>query len=567
MRRRKDWKSKCDKDIEKIVNTNRGYTKIFFITNQPIKNDKRLEYQDNKGKKTGIDITIFDKTWILDKALNDKNLDLLKIINVTQPLKEKQIGPNDLKKQRRIEEIEKKLQEYSSKKIINQDVIDLSIESAILSRDFEDEETIVVGKFQRALRFAREKNNIIAERNILYNLAWYYNWWINDDVNFEEYYEKYQEEVIKDKKIEEILNLANLWTLAFTRKNRDKELVKDNTYTLLNLLEEKEKSQSRVTQLEAKKRICIIKIVLEENIDEQFDNLIKIVEEATKFKEYDFVVLAKMIEHILPIYNGNSKYDELYELITNKLTTRKGEIQRAEMYLKRSKILSSNGRYYEAINILGKCLTLLYKEETNGKLLEAYINIGANFESIGLLYAAKNYYIAAITLFMDIFLKENDLDLFSLKIINRIIDLEIQFGNVESAIDWIHIKNIFFSILIDKNENFNQKDEEEFLLQRDALISSQILKTKSEDFKVMDRIIYESSNNALVSSEVMAKYVLGIYDVELLEECDGDEEKVDTQITLCLNYWLIYLQLILFIKIMKKLLKKYLKMKKHLREV
>ena len=528
---RKDWKSKCDKDIEKIVNTNRGYTKIFFITNQPIKNDKRLEYQDNKGKETGIDITIFDKTWILDKALNDKNSDLLKIINVTQPLKEKQIGPNDLKKQRQIEEIEKKLQEYSSKKIINQDVIDLSIESAILSRDFEDEETIVVGKFQRALRFAREKNNIIAERNILYDLAWYYNWWINDDVNFEEYYEKYQEEVIKDKKIEEILNLANLWILAFTRKNRDKELVKDKTYTLLNLLEEKEKSQSRVTQLEAKTRICIIKIVLEENIDEQFDNLIKIVEEATKFKEYDFVVLAKMIEHILPIYNGNSKYDELYELITNKLTTRKGKIQRAEMYLKRSKILSLNGRYYEAINILGKCLTLLYKEETNGKLLEAYINIGANFESIGLLYATKNYYIAAITLFMDIFLKENDLDLFSLKIINRIIDLEIQFGNVESAIDWIHIKNIFFSILIDKNENFNQKDEEEFLLQRDALISSQILKTKSEDFKVMDRIIYESSNNALVSSEVMAKYVLGIYDVELLEECDGDEEKVDAQIT------------------------------------
>lgn len=104
---RKDWKSKCDEDIKKIVNTNRGYTKIFFITNQSIKNDKRLEYQDNKSKETGLDIIIFDKTWILDKALNDKNLDLLKIINVTQPLKKKQIGPNDLKKQRRIEEIEK----------------------------------------------------------------------------------------------------------------------------------------------------------------------------------------------------------------------------------------------------------------------------------------------------------------------------------------------------------------------------------------------------------------------------------------------------------------------------
>lgn len=238
-----------------------------------------------------------------------------------------------------------------------------------------------------------------------------------------------------------------------------------------------------------------------------------------------------MIENILPIFNGNIKYDELYELITNKLTTRKGEIQRAEMYLKKSKILLERGKHYEAINILGKSLTLLYKEETNGKLVEAYINIGANFESIGLLYVAKNYYIAAISLFMEIFFKENDLDVFSLKIINRIIDIEIQFGNVESAINWMHIKNIFLSILIEKNENFKQEDEEEYFLQRDALISAQILKTKSEDFKVMDRIIYESSNNALVSSEVMAKYVLGIYDAQLLEECDGDEEKVDTQIT------------------------------------
>ena len=74
----------------------------------------------------------------------------------------------------------------------------------------------------------------------------------------------------------------------------------------------------------------------------------------------------------MPIFNGNIKYDELYELITNKLTTRKGEIQRAEMYLKKSKILSERGKHYEVINILEKCLTLLYKEETNGKLVEAY---------------------------------------------------------------------------------------------------------------------------------------------------------------------------------------------------
>lgn len=528
---KKGWKSKCDGDIKKIIDTNRGYTKIFFITNQAIKNDKKLEYQDNKSRETGLDIRILDKTWILDKALNVKNLDLLKIINITQPLKEKQIGPNDLKKQRRIEIIEKNLQDYSSQKIINQDVIDISIESAILSRDLEEEEIVVVGKFERALRFSRERKNVVAERDILYNLAWYYHWWLNNEINFEEYYVKYQNEVIKDKKIEEILKLANLWTLAYTRKNRSVEDVKDKTDILLKLLEEKEKSQSRVTQLEAKTRICIIKILLEEDITKQFSDLVEIVEEATKFKEYDFIVLAKMIENMLPIFSENEKYNELYELITEKLTARKGEIQKAEMHLKKAKILSSNAKHFDAINTLGKCLTLLYKEEADGKLVEAYVNIGANFESIGLLYASKNYYIAAATMFMDIFLKENFLDPFSVKVINRIIDLDIRLGNIEEAIEWLNIKNIFLNILIEKNEQIDLDKENEYFLQSEALISAEILSTKANDFDMIDKIIESCKEYELITAEVMAKYVIGEYDKQLLDECHGDKEKVDELIS------------------------------------
>lgn len=64
-----------------------------------------------------------------------------------------------MKKQRRMKDVEKRLQEYSTQKVINQDVIDLSIESAILSTDLENDETIVVEKFERALRFAEEKGN------------------------------------------------------------------------------------------------------------------------------------------------------------------------------------------------------------------------------------------------------------------------------------------------------------------------------------------------------------------------------------------------------------------------
>lgn len=50
---KKEWKAKCISDIKKIIDTNRGYKKIFFITNQAIKNDIRLKFQDEKKKKQG----------------------------------------------------------------------------------------------------------------------------------------------------------------------------------------------------------------------------------------------------------------------------------------------------------------------------------------------------------------------------------------------------------------------------------------------------------------------------------------------------------------------------------
>lgn len=524
---KKDWKSKCNSDIKKIIETRRGYTKIFFVTNQPIKNNIRLDYQDLKKNETGVEVTIFDKTWILDKVLQDRNLDLLKIINITTPVKEKQVGINDIKKQKRLEEVESCLSDYSSSGILNQDVLDLASESAILSRDLEENEDIVVGKFERALRLSRKKGNHRSENENLYNLAWYYHWWLNDNENFEKWYKEYESKVIEDKNLDEIMDLTNLWTLAFTRNERNYEKTKDKTEKLLSLLYEKESSLSRVTQLMAKTKVCIIKITIDDNTDFQFEQLTIIVEEATKFKEYNFVELAKMIEVLLPIYNDNEKYDCLYESITDKLTTRQGEIQRAKMYLKKSKFLSSNSDHYNAINLLGKCLTLLYKNETDDKLLEVYINIGGNFDSIGLYYAAKNYYIASIALSLDIFLKENIMDPFWIKIINRIIDIEIQMGNVEASIEWIDIKNLFLNILFEKNEQIDLEKEYDFLTQRDALISSEILSTKEYDFEMMNKIIDICKKNELITSEVMAKYVIGEYDTRLLTECENDKIKVD----------------------------------------
>ena len=74
-RAKKEWRSKVKSDVKKIVDTNldgRGYTKIFFVSNQNISDKKRAETEDALRGEYGLDIRIFDKNWLLDKVFSSR---------------------------------------------------------------------------------------------------------------------------------------------------------------------------------------------------------------------------------------------------------------------------------------------------------------------------------------------------------------------------------------------------------------------------------------------------------------------------------------------------------------
>ena len=73
---KKDWKAKVKSDVKKIVNVNsdknRGYTKIFFMSNQFISDKKRADCEDELRIEYGIDVRILDKTWLLNKVMSSQ---------------------------------------------------------------------------------------------------------------------------------------------------------------------------------------------------------------------------------------------------------------------------------------------------------------------------------------------------------------------------------------------------------------------------------------------------------------------------------------------------------------
>jgi hypothetical protein len=80
---KKNWRPKVEADIGKVVATNRGYRKVFFVTNQFVSDRVRAKVEDQLREKHGVDVRILDRTWILDRVFSGKRealaIDELKI--------------------------------------------------------------------------------------------------------------------------------------------------------------------------------------------------------------------------------------------------------------------------------------------------------------------------------------------------------------------------------------------------------------------------------------------------------------------------------------------------------
>ncbi len=103
---KKTWKSKVADDVREIASTGRGYSRIYFITNQFTPDKSRAESEDSLTKETGIKVTVLDRSWIAKAVIEDGHADIaieaLKIEEL-RSLVEKKVGPADLERQQELE--------------------------------------------------------------------------------------------------------------------------------------------------------------------------------------------------------------------------------------------------------------------------------------------------------------------------------------------------------------------------------------------------------------------------------------------------------------------------------
>ncbi|MDT3698370.1 MAG: SEC-C domain-containing protein [Thermincola sp.] len=520
------WKSKLYSDVEKIVEVNaqhgRGYTKIFFMSNQYVSDRNRAEAEDDLRQKYSIDIRVLDRNWLIEKVFAKNHINIVvECFDLSDSfVDEIKKGPGDYSKELKLKEIEDTLMNYDPS-LPKASMIPVALEAAYISRSLERSKDITIGNFERALRIINQYGLPIHKTECIYEWAWTLYWWYEDYSNYYLKYCEFEELALAADNIFEIERLSNLWMNLRTSSQMDNQNFDIKPHSI-RLLESLNKYINDQTKPHAAFEAAALKLNISLLIDDDIDNVkidglisqyIDLVNKSDNHLDFSLSRLAKMITSIPFLEDGN-RYDELFELLTAKLAERKQETTRASLLIKRAMKVADE-KPITAISYLGRSLIDLYKEESKHELILALSCIASSLEGIGCLWATRNYNLYLFALCFTQYTKYGQIHPALIASSNSLTMLELQLGRIGYALTshkWSMISENLYKAEIPKNK-LNEKPTNLF----EPLLAITILKTPYPKLSEAGFLVDVLKEQDLYIPEVTLKYMLGYYDEDWLK--------------------------------------------------
>lgn len=520
------WKSKAKGDIEKIIGTEREYTRIYFMTNQTPKSKDKKDAQDEFIKKYKIDIVILDGEWILEKILGNKLIDLVvDSLNLSDTYKQRKIvlGENDAYRIKKLEEIENNINNPNRYFEYDFQLVEDALEAAILSRMLEKPREEIEGKFDRALRFCKKINNNKQRIRIHYQRAWTYLNWYNDYVLFLDEYITFKRYISEKSSISEIELYVNLFNLLrgvaisgnydLSEQQIDIQIERKQLFDILNEFEnDKQKPVSSITARTYKAIQELMDLIAEEKSPEkQLQILSDCILNSRGFLNYPFDSIKKIIEELGSIFPNNNKYDELVDVLASVSEQRYSELASGETFLKRAGQKFFAKYYKESIVYFGKAVLKLAKEESEKGMYLALIGLSQAYSSLGLIWASNNSLISASSISFKLWYEKGTISNEMVSCIDQLAVNELLIGRVPSFLSWHEILQIL-SKQIEIKQNQDKIPSLEFL---DACFAVRVLNTDSKDDENISFLPEILANQDLWLSEDACLYKEGYVDLIL----------------------------------------------------
>jgi hypothetical protein len=210
----KEWERKVAADIQKAVDTGRGYKRVFFVSNQFIRDKKRGEVEDSLSKKHAIDVRILDRSWILDRIFEDhlEHVAIEELQIAVPAVRDFKKGPRDIARQHSLDALEENIQRTIREQREGLRFVDDCLEAADLARQLEKPRTTIDGLYERAEQVATKFGTTQQQFSCAYEKAKTSIWWHEDYPTFSDLYEEVERRARDTDSAYELELLFNLWT-------------------------------------------------------------------------------------------------------------------------------------------------------------------------------------------------------------------------------------------------------------------------------------------------------------------------------------------------------------------
>lgn len=411
---KKAWAGKVRSDVAGIMATNRGYSKIFFVTSRAARAKDRSRVEDELSKQYGVQITIHDRSWILKEVIENNRRDLAyHYLGFGEETRDLDLGPSDYSRKQQLADIEKELADPEAFAGMQMQRATEAIVAAKLARSLELPRTDVDGRFLRAVRLADDGGTRRQQLTAQYEMLWTAYWWFDDIKAVVDGYDGFEALVLPSDHACDLEMLCNLVQLLFNavvhnHRTPEQAALTPRVARLTSRLTELASNIERPNNaLEAKVSLLAIRVnealirCEPERLGSLWPQFGDILAKADGLGEFDANRLTHLIEVFGQVAGKDRRYRDLVDQVSDFVTRRTGESQGAKVLLKRAEQLDFDENM-EMIRLLGKAVRLLSKKEHVEEFVDAQVLLAVTYQSAGLLWAARaSSTVAAATLFIE----------------------------------------------------------------------------------------------------------------------------------------------------------------------
>jgi len=514
---KRDWKPKLKADISKLVGTERGYMKAFFITNQFVPDRDRASVEKELGEKHGIDLRVLDRAWILDRVFRNKReelaINILRLSVTTATTSRK--GPLDTEREADLSDIESRIRTVVEEGHIGPILVDLAIDAARISRSLELPRVETDGRFERAERLAREHGLLHQQIHAAYERAWAAYYWHEDFGELSSIYDRVEAMVRGSRNVQHLEWLSNLWMvlIAHTRRARlereDSKLPERTAVLREELTRLSEEVDRPSTALESSQLLLMMDFTLaapDVNTD-ALKQLRDLIRKAEGLVGFPMDPLVRIISELGEVLTDVPEYVELFETAVQVASSRQEQVTAGRLLVRRAEQLMSNEKPFEAIRVAGRALALLYKAESKEDLILALFMSGCAYAETGLLWAARGTLSMAASLATNDFWRYNEITGIQYICYRRMRWIELQLGRVLHSVAWHEVAAICGAIISQRRGQDANKAEEERSF--NLALGAVLLRTPIDKMWTLERLPDILDRQGLNLAAICALYALG----------------------------------------------------------